>query len=282
MDCSLWLNRKKINSAAQIPDNLDVASLRGYFLAGSLIEWLEEHGGEKYAAQLSKLSRDDSALNEKIAAVFGGKPIPVKQLSGAALHKNGITKAQNTPCSAGGSFRILKMPNSFKFSNSSFGAASGSYSGSYLGSYSGLLEFGSFLAYLSGKFGSFGISSFFGGSFSEWEWEWLWEYFREYSGGSFVSNSFSVTSFSQLERLRQLFKSYFSGLFVSASFSAGSFLRTSFSQWEQFFEMFGSFSGDWSSFSEKIPLEMDEYDFIMFKTLMICPLDRFGYGIHII
>ncbi|MGN0678287.1 MAG: hypothetical protein ACI4JS_01360 [Oscillospiraceae bacterium] len=243
MDCSLWLNRKKINSAAQISDNLDVASLRGYFLAGSLIEWLEEHGGEKYAASLSKLSHDDPALNEKIVGIFNGNPLPVKQLDGTSPKKNTSAKVQNVSGVSGcvGSF---KMPNSFKFTNSSFAA----------GSYSGSFEFGSFLAYLSGRFGSFNITSFFGTSFSEWEWEWLWEYLRGYSSGSFVSSSFSLTSFPM----------------------------TSFSQWERFYEIFGDFSGDWSSFTGTIPFGMDEYDFIMFKTLMICPLDRFGYGIHII
>lgn len=239
MDCSLWLNRKKINSAAQISDNLDVASLRGYFLAGSLIEWLEEHGGKKYAANLSKLSHDDPALNEKIAEIFNGNPLPVKQLDGTSSKKNTWVKVQNVS-----GISSFKMPNSFKFMNSSF--ATGSYSGSF--------EFGSFLAYLSERFGSFNITSFLGTSFSEWEWEWLWEYLRGYSSGSFVSSSFSLTSLP----------------------------TTSFSQWERFYEMFANFSGDWSSFTETIPFGMDEYDFIMFKTLMICPLDRFGYGIHII
>ncbi len=341
MDCSLWLNRKKINSAAQIPDNLDVASLRGYFLAGSLIEWLEEHGGKRYAAKLAKLSHDDPTLNEKIAAIFGGTPLPSKPLTGDARC------ACDTQCSYfSGDAGSLKMPNSYNFTNSSLWA-----SGSYLST----LEISSFLAYLSGKYGSFSISGSFGGSFSAWEWEWLWGYsggsfvstslsetsfsrwewllrlLGGYSGGSFVSTSFSETSFSQWEWLLRLLGGYSSGSFVSTSFtetsfsrwewllrllsgySGGSFVSTSFtetsfsqwewllrllsgysggsfvsasfsetgsSQWEQFLEMFGSFLG--GSFSEMIPLKMDEYDFIMLKTLMICPLDRFGYGIHII
>ncbi len=288
MDCSLWLNRKKIDSAAQIPDNLDVASLRGYFLAGSLIEWLKEHGGKRYAAKLAKLSGDDPSLNEKIAAIFGGAPLPSKPLAGDARC------ACDIQCSYfSGIAGSLKLPDWLSSANLSSGI-----SGSYLSS----LEISSFLAYLSGKYGSFSISGSFGGSFSEWEWEWLW-LLSGYSGGSFVSASFSETSFSRWEWLLRLLSGYSGGSFVSASFSetsfsqwewllrllsgysGGSFVSTSFSetgssQWERFFEMFGSVGG--GSFSVKIPLEMNEYDFIMLKTLMICPLDRFGYGIHII
>lgn len=283
MDCSLWLNRKKIASAAQIPDNLDVASLRGYFLAGSLIEWLEDHGGKEYAARLAELSRDDPSLNEKIAEIFGGAPIPSRPLDGADPQPLSDITSCDTRCS-------YEVSGSFGSINSSFGT---------LNSYLGFLNVSSFLAYMSGGYGSFGISVFGSGSSFEWEWEWLWEHLggsftfsslsetsfsrwewllrllRGYSGGSFVSASFSETSFSLWEWLLRLLRGHSGGSFTSASFS-----ETSFSRWEQLFEMFGSFPG--GSFSEKIPFEMDEYDFIMLKTLMICPLDRFGYGIHII
>lgn len=78
MNCALWLNRRKIYRACEIPENLDVASLRGYFLAGSLVEWLRANGGGEYAEKLSELSPDDDALNQKLAAVFGSDPLPVK------------------------------------------------------------------------------------------------------------------------------------------------------------------------------------------------------------
>jgi len=313
VDCSLWLNRKKITSAAQIPDNLDIASLRGYFLAGSLIEWLNEHGGRKYAAKLAKLSANDPSLNDKIARIFGGKPLPAKPLDGASSDRSagGLTSSFRT---GGASF---KMPNSFRFTDTSFSVFGG------LGS-AYFSELSSFLAYLSGRSGgsfsvssfsrwfwellsgnsggsfvstsffstsfsrwewmweffrsysggSFVSSSFFGASFAQWEWEWLWEFFRSYSGGSFVSSSIVGANFSRWEWLRGLFRSY----------SGGSFESTSFAGWERFF---GSFSGGFGSFGggsfwEKIPAFLDEYDLIMFMTLMMCPLDRFGYGIHII
>ena len=53
MDCCLWLNRKKISNAAEIIDNFDLAAVRGYFLGGSLSEWLREHGGTVYAYRFS-------------------------------------------------------------------------------------------------------------------------------------------------------------------------------------------------------------------------------------
>lgn len=309
MDCSLWLNRKKISSAAQIPDNLDVASLRGYFLGGSLIEWLEEHDGGEYASKLAVLSHDDPSLNEKIARIFGGTPLPAKPINGSPDKRgsydtgNGSLRLTSYPyAGSSGSFR---MPNSFRFSNSSFGAFAGS-GGKFFA------EFGSFLAYLRTLYGgSFAVGSFKIGKMGntgsyglEFEWEWLWEFFREYSGGSFVSTSFSETSFLQWEWLWEFFRGYSGGSFVLSSFS-----ETSFSQWEWLWEflrgysggsftlssyfgtsfagMFGRFVGGsfpWGagSFPQNVPFTPDEYDLIMFKTLLFCPLDRFGYGIHII
>ncbi len=294
MDCSLWLNRKKISSAAQIPDNLDIASLRGYFLAGSLIEWLEEHGGRKYAAKLAKLSPDDPALNDKIARIFGGKPLSAKPLDG--VPPDGSAGGVTGSFRAGGT--SFKMPNSFRFTNTSFPVPGGSGSAYFS-------EISSFLTYLSGNFGgSFVSSSFYSTSFSQWEWlweffksysggsfvstsffgasfsqwEWLWEFFRSYSGGSFVSSSSFATSFSQWEWLWEFFRSYSGGSFVSTSF-----YNTSFKGWERFFGSFaGGFGSFGGSFNEKIPAFLDEYDLVMFMTIMTCPLDRFGYGIHII
>ena len=98
MNCALWLNKHKIYSAVEIADNLDIAALRGYFLAGSLVEWLCENGGAEYAKKLSRISPDDSRLNEKLAEVFGGKPLPAKSfgnnspaLHGRAKRKNGVS-----------------------------------------------------------------------------------------------------------------------------------------------------------------------------------------------
>lgn len=252
MKCALWLNKRKVRHASEIPDNLDIAplaalaSLRGYFLAGSLSEWLWENGGERYAKRLDKLSPDDPALNEKLAAIFGGKADFGSALSSAPSERIQAQAPSPAQSSFPSGFPNSVAPrNSFRFTE--FG--SGSFS------YEALTSFGEFWELLRkfGLFGSFNLTSFtsFGGlwKFHEWEWEWL---LGLYKGGSFVTTSFS-------------------------SFGKG------FGSFDVFGNIFGLLNGNLGSFELRKLLEnlaLDEYDRIMFETLMLCPLDRFGYGIH--
>lgn len=244
MKCSIWLNRKKIDSAALIPDNLDIASLRGYFLGGSLMEWLEEHNGEEYARLLKEVSPDDTQLNGKLAAVFGGNAISGKPLDGGGQRE-----------------KIAALPEELPQDNSSVmdSAAENSFA-----------EWsGSDVSAISEVFGSY-----LSGSFSEWEWEWLWNYYKGFSSGSFVTGSFYESSY-----LLNMFEKYYGGSFVQTSF--GSF--SSFSHWERLSYMLAKLlNSKCGSFSENNFMEPDEYDYIMLKTLLLCPLDRFGYGIHIL
>lgn len=254
MDCALWLNRRKIYTAAEIQGNLDVASLRGYLLGGALIEWLNEHGGKRYANKLAKLSPDDEKLNEKIAAVFGTRPSPFKEL-------NGSDTGVDFPVFGDQSGTSSAVIGSMLLSSYPIG-----HEGSY--NYAALSSFGSFAdnsytfgsnisweQWLSALFGggSFSLNSFTftSGVFHEWEWEWLYRLLFGY--GSFSAGSFAFGSFI-LESLLKLFRS-----------------------------RFGSFGGS-GSFGSLFPapdaLPFDEYDLIMLKTLADCPLDRFGYGIH--
>lgn len=327
MDCALWLNRRKIFTAAEISGNLDVASLRGYLLAGTLIGWLNEHGGKRYADKLSKLSPDDERLNEKIADIFGVKSAPFKELTGGTAPRI-LQNAANVPdispssllssypigsagsynyeaISSFGSFWNVFAESSYSLSSSISGSG-GSYSIEWeqwlrllfgYGSFSaGSYEFGSFL---SGSFsfsqwewlfrlfygyGSFSVGSFSSlsfGSFSQWEWEWLFRLLYGY--GSFSTESFSTGSFSQWEWLFRLLYGY--GSFSTGSFAFGSFsiesLLSLFRSYGSF--TFGSFGGSGSfgsSFRADAGFFLDEYDFIMLRTLADCPLDRFGYGIH--
>lgn len=228
MTCALWLNRCKVYRASEISENLDVASLRGYFLAGSLVEWLRANGGEEYANELSRLSPDDGELNEKLAAVFGGEPLPAKPL-GAGDELPFVAAEPTAPfSSAMSSHPLSSFTESFSISWQF--TPTGSF-----GSFSERL-----FALFSREYGSFGLGS--RTSFHEWEWEWLYKLFGGY--GSFGSFSFG---------------------------SFGSFTIN----WLN--EFFGSFSPN-ASFP--ILPELDEYDRIMLETLLNCPLDRFGYGIH--
>lgn len=160
MQCALWLGRKKIFSAKEIKENLDIASLRGYFLAGSLIPWLEANGGEDYAAELSRISIDSPDLNERIASVFGNKKqkIPVIRFENGARYT--AVKCTNSSFYAG-SFPKSSFPAG-SFQGGSFTLLLGSYRG--IGSYKG-----------------------FGSGIHEWEWEWLVRRgsFARGSGGSF-------------------------------------------------------------------------------------------------
>ncbi|MBD5111111.1 MAG: hypothetical protein HDT42_01045 [Ruminococcaceae bacterium] len=236
MECALWLNRRKIRDAAEIPQNLDIASLRGYFLAGSLAEWLREHNGADYASELEKIPTDCPELNSRISEIFGGTPIEGKPLNGASAATTAPSavwrgSAHGLVCSFGGSF------------NGSFGGSFGSYGG---------------FANIWNLFGSFGSFYLTSGGFHEWEWEWLFGF-----GGSF--GSFSFTSGGYESALKNLLTQLKFGSFSSF----GSFLNF---PWN-LEEMLGSYRG--------FPM-MDEYDLILLQTLLNCPLDRYGYGIHII
>lgn len=252
MDCALWLNRRKIRSAEEIPDNLDIASLRGYFIAGSLVEWLYEHDGALYADKLAKVPPDFPDLNAIIAEIFAGKPVTNKTL-GKNAAKTAVLPSNSTNPGSGPPFRASWKRGSFPtfFTSGSF------------------------------KFGSFSITS---GGFHEWEWEWLNRFLGQY--GSFVYTSYG--SFVGLERLLEIIRGYGgSGSFVGLyKGSFGEFNK--FGSFSRFFGKFanhGSFGNlelpPWLNDLPDLPIE-DEYDLIMFAALLHCPLDGFGYGIHII
>ena len=203
MNCSLWFGRCRVNNASEIAEHFDLASVRGYFLGGSLAEWLREHGGEQQAAELDALDPKDPALDRRLAEIFGQAPRAEKKV---------FTGTAAAGCCSGGagygsgsSFRGSDFPGSFSLT-------------SFLGNF----------GYGSGSFfsGSYSVGSF--GGFRMWEWEWEWRY------SSFLG-----------------------------SFGGGSFP--------------GSGMGYGSRF-----ITPDEYDRIMYETLRRCPLDCFGYGIHIV
>lgn len=238
LDCCLWLNRCKIGNADEIPGHLDIAALRGYFLGGSLIEWLKEHDGADYAEKLERLNPADPNLNQQISEIFGQgvDSAPQREIfcgNGSAVRSDTV-----------GSFAAGSFNGSHKFGSaiyllSSFGAyLSGSYqAGSY-------------------KYGSYFTSSFIS-RFRMWEWEWEWRF-----GGSFLG-SFRGGSFS----------------FGSYLFGSGSYLLGSFGGFGP-----GSFRGS-SGFAGVRGwqgMTAEEYDRIMYECLRRCPLDCFGYGIHIV
>lgn len=91
----------------RIIDNFDLAAVRGYFLGGSLSEWLREHGGTVYADRLDKLRTldpQDPQLNDRLAEVFGVSARAVTEVFCRNAPGNGAC-AGNNGGSRCGSFR---------------------------------------------------------------------------------------------------------------------------------------------------------------------------------
>ncbi len=253
MDCAIWLNRRKIFCAGEIAENFDIAAIRGYFLGGSLIKWLNANGGENYAEALSLLDENAPDLNDRLTEIFTGKRCnaPVHKADERLIAAVDILKNKQLPCSFSGSF---------PFDFGSFGSFMG-----YFGSYNS---------------DSFRFGSFFGGSYSwEWEWEWL---FRLFGYGSFNFGSYNFSSF-----LAAFSAGSFNFGSFAAAFSAGSFNFGSFANAFGSYRLlpsgysFGSYNGLPFNGSYRM-ISSDEYDEIMYRCLNMCPLNRFGYGIHLI
>lgn len=242
MDCSLWFDRCRINSAADIREHFDLAALRGYFLGGRLIEWLREHGGQEQADLLSGLTAQEPELDRRLCEIFGQKLPEVR-----AVFRN-----EGGAADPGG-----RPGGSFSGSGSFFGGSSGSYTANYASFFGSGVFSGSYSANSSGFFGSRGSFS----AFRLWEWEWEWRFGG--SRGSFRRGSFLGHG------------SYLLGSYIGGSFHFGSYR---FGSWG-YIAGAGSFNGN-GSFPGYI--SMDEYDRIMYECLRKCPLDCFGYGIHII
>lgn len=237
MDCCLWLNRKKISSAAEIIDNFDLAAVRGYFLGGSLSEWLREHSGTVYADRLDKLRTldpQDPQLNDRLAEVFGVSAGAVTEVFCGNVPDNGGSR-----CGSFGSFSGGSWCGSGSFNFGSYGV----FQGSGLG------------------IGSGGLTALGSYRFSLWEWEWEWRFAGR---GSFRGSFGSLGSFGSYR--------FGSGSYLLGSF--GSFPLGSFS---------GSFgAGSFGGFGSGGFITADEYDRIMYECLRKCPLNCYGYGIHIV
>jgi hypothetical protein len=112
--------------------------------------------------------------------------------------------------------------------------------------------------------GSGGLTALGSYRFSLWEWEWEWRFVGR---GSFRG------SFGSLGSL---------GSFGSYRFGSGSYLLGSFGSfpWGSFSGSFGA--GSFGGFGSGGFITADEYDRIMYECLRKCPLDCYGYGIHIV
>ena len=234
MHCALWLNKRRVFSAAEIPACFDAASLRGYFLAGSLVPWLEDNGGKAFAEKLRGLSADDPKLNERLKEVFCGS-LPAPCQPAAVSPFAGVGRRCSFSC---GSFFTgsMRLSTSYK----GFGSGSMQLSTSYKG-------FGSGSVRLSTSYKGFG------------------------SGSVQLSTSYKGFGSGSM-RLSTSYKGFGSGsMKLSTSYKDFGIPLSSY-----VCSYKGSFCIDGGFLPE------DEYDKILMMTLTKCPLDRFGYGIHVL
>ena len=246
MDCAIWLNRRKIFSADEIPENFDIAAIRGYFLGGSLIKWLAANGGQAYISALGELDPNDPSLNDRLTEIFIQKKcdVPVHKADEQLILAIDGMKGAPVCASSGSHTASVGSHGSYR---AGFAYRFGSFYGSF--------NYGGY------ALGSFNYGSYRLGSFSRtWQWEWEWRY------GSFRAGSFRFGSFNA------------AGYGGSFSYDTGSY--------RGFMPFgFGFDTGSYRGFplgGSFRPMTSDEYDEIMYRYLNMCPLNRFGYGIHLI
>lgn len=296
---ALWLNQRKIYSADEISDNLDLASLCGYFTAGNLVGWLMSHGGESYAEALADISPKDPELKEKLCEIFGGQPVKYKQFK-SGDNKSAVSGADLSFSSVRGSFALNSSApgTSFMRGNHLSSGKAGSGYPMWKLKLMGSFNFTSysFRSYLL----NIGFENTFGGSFSlssfssrmsgynwEWEWERFLSRFGSFYGGSFASGSLVYESFYTA------LKAFFAQKYGSWNFGSRSFWALTRGSWNIFGLLYGSrglsgsrgtysagITGSMINGSQNVFMDSDEYDRILMECVFGCRLNGYGYGIH--
>lgn len=287
---NLLFKDKKISSFKQFIDNFDLEAVKMYYLGGSLVCWLELCGKSEIA-ELLKSVDPKKDIDEQLAAVFG-QPLPKKidfeKKFSVQTVKNSIT-----------SFVLSENPKEyacFKNTYSSFSAFDSSFSaenGSYKAPSGAFNETKiSFLHSLSSFFNGFGgsfinaVGSFGGlyGSFmSQKGFTNIGSYV--YSETSFTFGSGSFNNNLNLSSNTSSSFNYNVSSFNNSSFEFSSYkFPTSFISSGESSLMPDSLSAADSAalqdIKETFPPKTPEEKII--ENLSYCPLNRFGYGIHLI
>lgn len=306
----LLFDGKKISSYQQLKDNFDFETVKLYCLGGSLSSWLDCCGESEIAERVRGINIHED-IDIQLAEIFG-LPAPIRVDIQKAQAVNNVKNALSSfvmgvnpltyALTAGNSSFIgltAKQFSSFEVGTGSFFANSGSFTN---GSYTFML--GSFeqnTSYFEKTSSSFriGIGSY--------------EYESEYEYGSFrnVYSSFkfeqsSARSLSNSFNLENTSFSYNTGSFLTSSYfiNTSSYNLSSFTD-NSSISSFSSSSFIISSFSEKSferssnmtvsGCEDDAYGKAAVKeenpktpeekicdNLTFSPLNRYGYGIHLI
>lgn len=289
----LWIGGKKVYDLKQLKENFDYDSVEIYCLGGGLARWLRQCGEVETAEKIEEIN-PSSDLSEQLAEIFD-QPNPIKKLSfytDSACITPEISKgklsssfAASDVLSDNGSFATDRKADSFhldfsfpsSYEISSFGGSSFEAATVYTGSSAALstsfsLESSSFAAtsfsFISTSF-NFITTSFLTSSFHEFEYEFE-------TGGSFavLGGSYSLGSF---------------GAYISGSFANTSFISTTSN-----FKAENTSSGVLTygeSNADKIDRENADSEITapqlspsekILQNITACPLNRFGYGIHLI
>lgn len=279
----LWLGVHKIYNLKQLKRHFDFDTVEMYLLGGGLSRWLRQCNESEIAAKVEKIDLLGD-ISKQLSDIFSVKlpkgrrnmPLPSEApkapaaagaeftaFSSAPLGLNEANAASfpsptNSFSASAGAFtpETASETRSFKFGGGSFGSLNGSF---VLSSFNvGSFETASFFLGLS----SFLYGSFASGSFNYHEYEYEYE------------NAF---------RSRFGFGSFSIGSFNSGSFGSGSFGVNYNST--AYIKTYGITGGQTEQNKENAcrvriaALPTEEKIRLNFSA---CPLNRFGYGIHLI
>lgn len=203
--CCLWSNGKKVANLQQLKENFNISDVRGYYLAGTLLKWLELGGYYEYAERIAAIPGGTNP-DKYLSDIFSDRVFAPPQYHKANPAAPKVFFRNFGIAGSGGSFYGSFVNGSFvtgSFVTGSFKAGSGVY---YTGS--GAFNIGSGGYYTGSGFynigsGFYNIGSYrFGSGYYEFEYEFEVGSgrsfrFRQGSGyGSFVTGSFTVGSFT--------------------------------------------------------------------------------------
>lgn len=255
----LWLKGKKVYNIQQFRASFDAEAVGLYCLGGGLARWLRDCGESEAAEKVEHIDLSQS-MTAQLAEIFEvDLPEAKEQPRLPAAAPNPSAPATNGSFALPSSFTsdITLSPSSFEssFSTSSFNTTSFNTS--------------------SFTFSNL-TTSFFTTSFS-------YEHEYEYEISSFTANSFSVYIGSFFAETALLTGSFTLGSFTLGSFSSeyGSFPSAS-----SFLQTFGSFSPESAESATTSTITEQEFPLTPQQkfelNLSSNPLNRFGYGIHLI
>lgn len=281
----LWIGGKKVYNLKQLKENFDLESVEIYYCGGGLVRWLRLCGENETADRIEKIDAS-SDPTDWLAEIFSQpkperKALPNVAASACAIKNNNgfdtsfTAEHVHTDGSLIANGKILDSFTGESLPPSSYGTTSlNGISSMHTGSFEAFAaSFSLETASFSLETASFSLTSFkltsssFGvSSFHEFEYEYE-------AGGSFnaAGGSFSLGSFGGYK----------------GSFTDTSFMNTSF----QIEEETGgtAVSGERKEGGADLENGGNEADITrlspnekILQNITACPLNRFGYGLHLV